>query len=143
MGMYTELILGCKLKSTTPIPVIVTLAHMLNDEDTLYSLIYEEDINKYELPLFISESGRDVLSSSSYYFLPRAIGKLWYDSNCKSWCISSRSSLKNYKNEIEDFLKWLVPHIDSGCKSKLGSYYAITTYEEDIPKVYYLNSDEE
>lgn len=48
-----------------------------------------------------------------------------------------KSAQKNYKNDIENFLEWLVPYIDGG--SGRRDMYAISIYEEDSePKIYYL-----
>ena len=38
-----------------------------------------------------------------------------------------RCDLKNYENEIEDFLAWIKPHLDAS----EGEYLGHTRYEED------------
>lgn len=70
---------------------------------------------------------------------------MWFDDIGKNWCLSSRSNIKNYNNEIDTFLRWIKPHIASG--SGTNEMYAIVIYEESKrPTIYYLDdnvSDEE
>ena len=63
---------------------------------------------------------------------------MYKDNITDSYVLSTRSSIKNYANEIETFLDWIKPYIESG--SGYRDMYAIVTYEEDeTPKIYYLN----
>lgn len=129
--MYTELIFGAELKKETPEQVINALKYMMGE--------LEDKPNDFPLPEARCE---DVLKSSSYYFSvsKSSLSQIWFDEISKSWKISSRSSIKNYKNEIEVFLKWIKPHIKSGSGAK--NMYAITIYEEDFePVIYYLHPD--
>lgn len=64
---------------------------------------------------------------------------MWYDENGSQWHISSRTNLKNYEGEIESFLQWIKPYIESGSGAK--EMYAIVTYEEsEEPTIYYLEN---
>ncbi|AGO48479.1 hypothetical protein Phi18:1_gp32 [Cellulophaga phage phi18:1] len=128
MGMYTELIFGAELKQDTPENVIESLKYMMGD--------VEEKPENFPLP-----DGRCewLFKGSSYYFgINQAVSSMWFDNISKSWSISTRSNIKNYGDEIESFLEWIKPYIDSG--SGCRDMYAIVTYEEsDTPDIYYLS----
>jgi len=127
MGMYTELIFGAELKKDTPIEVIEALKYMIGEKK-------ERPIN-FPLP-----NGRCewLFRGASYYFgVNRPVGKMWFDDITKNWIVSTRSNTKNYGSEIEDFLEWIKPYINSGSGSR--DMYAIVTYEEDeTSTIYYL-----
>tara|TARA_R110002020_G_scaffold475163_1_gene708927 strand:+ start:26 stop:412 length:387 start_codon:yes stop_codon:yes gene_type:complete len=128
MGMYTELIFGADLKKDTPKEVIEALKYMMGET--------EEKPISFPLP-----DGRCewLFRGSSYYFgVNKAVSEMYKDNITDSYVLSTRSSIKNYANEIETFLDWIKPYIESG--SGYRDMYAIVTYEEDeTPKIYYLN----
>ena len=128
MGMYTELIFGASLKEDTPIEVIETLKNMIG-MDCDESKVIEIDFS------------RSPLVGSSYYFgVCESLTKLWYDEISGEWILSTRSNIKNYYDDIEKFLEWIKPYIESGSGS--NDMYAIVTYEcSGKPTVYYLNGD--
>lgn len=132
MGMYTEFIFGARLKENTPQDVINTLKYYCGQLEEMVGLAFK------------TKSGRNPLNNGgSYYFgVINTTPQMLYDSIAKSYIISSRTNLKNYEDEIEDFLKWIKPYCDSGSGS--NEMYAIVTYEEqDIPTMYYLRTDED
>jgi hypothetical protein len=123
MGMYTELIFGARLKNNTPKFVIDTLKYMLGEI---------EMPNDFPFP-----DGRIhcLFTCSSYYFgVNRSVSKMWFDEIAKQYSISTRSNIKNYEGEIEIFLDWIKPYIESGSGEK--KMYAIVTYEEGEPVIY-------
>jgi len=122
--MYTELIFGAELKTETPIEVINTLKYMVGDIDEPTNILYKEN--------------RNPLMGSSYYFgVNRPVSKMYYDEISKAWVLSSRANIKNYNDEIEKFLGWIKPFINSGSGNR--DMYAIVIYEEqDTPTIYYL-----
>ena len=127
MGMYTELIFGVKLKKDTPENVINTLKYMTG----LISEIpkdYQWEIHK-----------RNPLLGGSYYFaISNPSPNMSFDKISNEWQVNTRGNIKNYENEIEDFLKWIKPFISQGSGYK--EMYAITIYEEaNEPTIYYLN----
>ena len=130
MGMYTELIFGADLKKETPENVIEALKYMIGDT--------EEKPKDFPLP-----DGRCewLFRESSYYFgVNSPVSKMWKDDIGGNWVLSTRSNIKNYEGEIEDFLEWIKPYIDSGSGSR--DMYAIVTYEEaEVPNIYYLHED--
>lgn len=128
MGMYTELIFGAELKRDTPNEVIEALKYMIGET--------KEKPSKFPLP-----DGRCewLFQGGSYYFaINNAVTKMWLDDIDNQWHISTRSNIKNYESEIETFLEWIKPYIDSGSGGR--NLYAITIYEEqDTPTLYYLD----
>lgn len=129
--MYTELIFGCSLKTDTPKEVIDTLRYMVGDLS----------LSKIGKPKFQSKSGQNPLTGGSYYFgVNRSVGRIWYDEISEQWHVSTRSNIKNYQSEIEDFLTWIKPHVESGSGTR--DMYAIVTYDEaSKPTIYYLYQD--
>ena len=130
MGMYTELIFGADLKKDTPENVIEALKYMIGD--------IEEKPKNFPLP-----DGRCewLFRVSSYYFgVNSPVSKMCKDGIGGNWVLSTRSNIKNYEGEIEAFLEWIKPYIDSG--SGYRDMYAIVTYEEaEAPNIYYLHDD--
>lgn len=126
--MYTELIFGVKLKKETPKDVIETLRYMLGEVP-----------EKPESFPFQDGRGEWLFQSASYYFgISTPSNSIWLDKITNCWHISTRSNIKNYEFEIELFLEWIKPHIDSG--SGYRDMYAIVIYEEsDEPTIYYLH----
>lgn len=126
MGMYTELILGAKLKKETPVEVINTLQYLCGEGEEPKDFILKNERNPID-------------GSGSYYFaVDRPVFKMWNDELIGGqWTISSRCNIKNYTNEIETLLEYLKPHIESGSGTR--DFYAITCYEEDSePTIHYL-----
>lgn len=128
MGMYTELIFGASLKEDTPSTVIDALKYMIGET--------EEKPKDFPLP-----DGRCewLFRGSSYYFgVSESVSKMWFDEIANDWRLSTRSNIKNYEGEIEEFLEWIKPYIKSGSGYK--DFYAIVTYEEaEEPTIYYLD----
>jgi len=130
MGMYTELIFGGSLKKDTPKEVINTLRYYCGQGD------YPENLLEFR-----TKSGRNPLNNGgSYYFgVHNSQPQMYFDSIGNNWVISSRTNLKNYEDEIEDFLKWITPYMYQG--SGLKEMIAIVTYEQGDPKIYYLSEE--
>lgn len=128
MGMYTELIFGASLKSDTPKIVIESLKYMIGET--------KKKPKDFPLP-----NGRCewLFRGSSYYFgVSSAVSKIWKDDISGEYIISTRSNIKNYEGEIETFLEWIKPYIESGSGER--DMYAIVIYEEQSePTVYYLD----
>jgi hypothetical protein len=128
MGMYTELIFGASLKKETPTQVIDALKY-INGE-------IEEKPKDFPLP-----EGRCewMFRSGSYYFgISDGVTKLWQDDQTKRWLLCARFNIKNYEDEIDTFLNWIKPYIESGSGNR--EMYAIKMYEEqDEPTIYYLH----
>jgi len=123
MGMYTEIIIGCRLKRDTPEEVIESLQELLkiDDEGT-------EDYNFPEHEFFKSERFRWMFFSASYYFGTPPHRVLERDSLDEAWQFSTRSNLKNYDNEIQKFIDWIKPYVEDG--SGQNDIFAMSMYEE-------------
>lgn len=127
MGMYTELILGAELKKDTPEHVIGVLKYILGET--------EEKPDNFPL----SEGRCEWLlrGTSCSFGVSTPVNKLIFDDVIGYWIISSRSNIKNYGGEIEEFLNWLKPYISGGSGAR--DFYAITIYEEaESPTIHYL-----
>lgn len=134
MGMYTELIFGASIKKDAPQKVINTLHYLVNHKKLWEDVEIEESVT----------NGRNVLNGSgSYYFgVNDPVAKMWQDDIDKEWKVCSRCNIKNYEGEIETFLEWVKPYIDSGSGSR--DMYAIKIYEEQSePTIYYLYDADE
>jgi hypothetical protein len=128
MGMYTELIFGAALEKATPNIVIESLQYMMG---------MGTKPENFPLPEGRCEG---LFRGSSYYFgVNGPVNKMWKDHG--SWVVCTRSNIKNYGREIEAFLNWIEPYISKG--SGIRGMYAIVTYEEGDPEIYYLRKGEE
>lgn len=132
MGMYTELVLGCKLREETPQEVIDAIAFMVRPKSMF-------EVAPANLP-----GGEDTRivwmfnSGGSYYFGAHSGEvKFSFDEIANSWRLTARFNIKNYSNEIELFLNWLHPYVEQGSGNR--DWYAAVTYEEaEQPTIYYL-----
>lgn len=118
MGMYTELVLGIKIK---PDPDVLTvLNYMLGETDHL------DERPSHEL--FKTNCWDIMLVCDSYYFDGQTDSKLFKDDlypESPMYYLNVRSNLKNYNSEIEKFLDWLKPYIET------DGFLGYTRYEED------------
>jgi len=113
MGMYTELNLAVALKPDLP-ESVENILNMMKTPD--------EYIEPSDLPdhLFF-KTGRwywFLHASGSYYFpYPnRAYTDFYFDQIAKQWYFNCRVNFKNYSREIQLFLDWLAPYVESrGC----------------------------
>ena len=123
MGMYTELIFGAELKESTSNDIIESLRYFIGESDVI--------------PSFRLSGGRRLCRGSYYFGVNRPVNKMWFDDISKTYHVSIRCNLKNYQGEIQEFLEWIEPYIESGSGER--EMYAIVMYEEDYePKIYYL-----
>lgn len=133
MGDYTEIILGCALKSDVPDYVLDVLFAMGkgNAEDITLATARVPEAEAINFP------NPFVGHSESF---PTFVGmKLEKD---RLWRLTSRTNLKNYKGEVESFLAWLEPYIEEG--SGANDCYAITFHEANRePELFCLISDDE
>lgn len=120
MGMYTEFHFNSILKPSTPPVVINILEYMLG--------ILEEEPEKPNHPIFTNTTRwRLMLRCDSYYFAAQTVSTLNFDSVLNSYVLCIRCNLKNYSNEIQEFINWISPYLNTCGKEFLGFY----RYEED------------
>lgn len=151
MGMYTEFIFGCALKKDTPKVCIDALDYVINGEDKQpkYENPVDWDQKKYneryierttpieEIEAFIKKySLWRLFTSSSYYFgAAHPTKQFFWDDIDRSYKISTSSDLKDYEHQIEDFVEYIRPFVDTG--SGLHDIYAYVLYEEcEFPTIY-------
>ena len=127
MGMYTELNIGVKLYSNTPENILDILRYMVGD-------INIEPDDKPNHPLFETDRWRMLFMSDSYYFDGITNSVLDYDGITEAYYLTVRSNFKNYDDEINKFLDFIRPYLDT--KGFLGYY----RYEEDEYPVLIYNS---
>lgn len=126
MGTYTELILGCHLKTETPESVINAIKDLIGD--STYAVIDPER----------SEQNPLLGEQSSYFPLGQA--DIEYRDFEKQYSLSSRANLKDYCGQVEHFLEWLRPWVHSGSGNR--NIWAIVMRDnEPEPEIYYLDLD--
>lgn len=126
MGMYTELYIACQLKEDTPDTIIHDLKILQNIHST------------NEFKSFPLVDSRYILRCCSAYFPGAPISHLSFD-NMGYWEFVNLSNLKNYTQQIQKFLAWLLPYIKNRSKH-IGH---IRHEENDLPTYLYINKDGE
>lgn len=121
--MYTELVLGARLKEDTPRHIIEMLKVIFRHNERLPEK-YSDWEDKFP-------NIRCIPFGSSYYFAVQDDhSRLSYDDISKDWTITIRCNIKNYNNEIQNFIDWLTPYMrGSGLDRDFLGYYL---YEEDL-----------
>lgn len=133
MGMYTELYVNCAVEAKGLSELQLTALKIIfadGDEPTEELLEQLQQLH----PLFSTSRWGFMTKCQSYYFNPRGVRSMEWDKIGEYYCITSRSSFKNYNKESEllfDFLKTL-PLSHEGL---IGySLYEESTFE---PKLYF------
>lgn len=127
MGMYTEIIFGASLKESTPMDVIGTINVLITGD--IIPACFKLDTRLR----WLLKGGSD-----SFYFGSRNNPPAVFVFNdiSKTWALTFRGNIKNYDNEIEEFLNWIKPWIEKGSGTR--DMYAIVTYEEaEEPTIFY------
>lgn len=125
MGMYTELNIGVNLRSDTPQNIIGILQYMLGDVD---------EVAVTDHPLFSTPRWDMMLQCDSYYFDGRTDSSMELDDISHRYELNVRCNLKNYDNEIELFLDFIRPYLET------VGFIGYTRYEEDDdPTLIYNN----
>lgn len=142
MGMYTQLHLGVRLKKN------------LGDanKDIINFMLGEQESEPVELPqheLFNHSRWQYMLQCDSYYFEYKTTHLFKYDEIGDCYWFNVTCNLKNYENEIELFLNWLLPYIEEEhCmigyfRYEENSMPAIITLDSIRNKSYYYVPDVE
>lgn len=131
MGMYTEIVFNARLKEDIPQEVVEIIKTLASPD--FFGKIIENAPNH----AFFKTERQWFMRGSSYYFPTTNKPQFKYDELAKYWSLSIRSNIKNYNSELEKFLDWIKPYIESGSGPR--GLYATTQYEEDdTPTSYYL-----
>lgn len=127
MGMYTEFFFRAGLQRNLPKEVL----------DILWLLIGVSEDFPPTIPdhaFFETHRWRKILTSSSYYFVPLSVSELVKDDITNQYSLVAYSSLKNYDSEIEKFVDWIRPYVDTPPGEMLG----YSRYEESKePEIFY------
>ena len=67
-----------------------------------------------------------MLLCDSYYFKADTHSTLRYDEISETWFLCVRCNVKNYQNEIEKFVDWILPY----CDTLPGDFLGFSRYEE-------------
>lgn len=123
MGMYTSIVISARLKPSTSDAIIETISHLLNGHIHIKDVLGDEAL-------------RNPLDGTSAIF-PESASSLQPTKHPDGHTLNVVSHIKNYHSEIEGFIKWLRPHVESGHGA--CEWWAIVTYEEaERPTIYYL-----
>lgn len=110
MGMYTEFNIGIKLVENVPEHVINILKYMDDQCATIHTYSGRpEDLHRF----FGTDRWRYLFCSDSFYFDGDTHTTFQKDDIDKQYHLTVRSNLKNYDKEIELFLDWIQPYIDT------------------------------
>ena len=118
MGMYTELHLNVELKKDIPNDITETLKCMIGESN-------KEIKPKKEHPLFLTHGWKYMLQMDSYYFDADTKSSLRFDDISKSYYFNTQCNLKNYNNEIEKFIDWIKPYVET------KGFWGFSRYEEE------------
>ena len=105
MGMYTEINVCFDLSGNTPENVINILYYLIKGTNAPAIL----PTHKF----FKCDRWKQVACCYSYYFDGLTNSKMMFNDISKTWKINIRANLKNYDSEIEEFLDWLEPYIET------------------------------
>lgn len=122
MGMYTELVLKCEVKSNIPPVVTSILEYLFNGGEHPEELPHDE--------FFLCPRWHMIGRCNSYYHHPAAL------SSFVDGYLFSRSDLKNYDNEIQKFLNWVAQYLDND-----GVIGWVWYEEEEKPSLIYLGNN--
>ena len=129
MGMYTELVLAVEFRSDTPAYVFDMLKIMINDRGVPETILLPDH------PLFKTDRWTYMLRCDSACFPGESYVKL--DESGRFTELTLRCSLKNYDSEIEWFLDFIKPYLQT------DGYLGYMRYElYDYPTLIYDNCGE-
>lgn len=127
MGMYTELNIALRLEKDTPKEIINALQYMLGED---------AEVPFINHPLFNTESWKVLLIKEISYFPGDSFHLLSYNDKL-GYDLTVRSSIKNYDNEIELFLDFINPYIET--EGFIG--YMFCEQCDDPTLIYYVNGE--
>lgn len=130
MGMYTELVLKFEVSKNMDKEVMVVLKYLFNGGD--------EPTNKPNHPFFSLPRWDFIGRCSSFYHHPESVNS-WYDVDYSDTIyVFSRSDLKDYNNEIEQFINWAKDYITPSTGSCVGWTWH---EEEDSPTLLFIEEE--
>lgn len=130
MGMYTELVLKFEVSKKVDEEVMDVLRYLFNGGD--------KPAYKPSHPFFSLPRWDFIGRCSSYYHHPESVSS-WYDVEYSDTIyVFSRSDLKDYDNEIEQFINWAKDYITPATGNCLGWVW----YEEwEQPTLLFIDEE--
>ena len=126
MGMYTELHYNAALREDTPEKVISILKYMTGEEAGHYG--------EPEHELFNCARWEVMLQCDSFYFDAITKSSVTFNTTSEHYYLNIVCNLKDYNNEILEFIDWVDQYTDKVVDDFLGFY----RYEEDeVPTLIY------
>ena len=116
--MYTEIHFNSELKKNLNQNVIDILGYMLDHDKNMPALPDHE--------FFKCDRWKLLFTMGSYYFDADTHSTLRFDDISGSYYLCVRANLKNYNNEIQKFIDWIMPYLNKYEGEFLGFY----RYEE-------------
>ena len=127
MGMYTQLVMGAQLKKSTPETALEALRCMVDARQIQPTTLPAH-------PLFATPRWSLVLNCDSAYFDWESDSEFIQNLYGSGYYLRVISNVKNYDNEIQLFLEWIAPYLDT------QGFLGFTRYEEDDhPTLIYNN----
>lgn len=137
MGYYTELYLHCKFKSNLPTEIEDVLKFLFDTtQDRKLPKLPKHPLFKTERwPVIGRMTGNNYSAVSQLYFFESTRRP-----ESSRYELTTRFDIKNYGDEIREFLDWIKPHINNDYDDNLHLGH-IKTEDGDIWLVYYANSE--
>jgi len=129
MGMYTEFHFNVELSKTVPDFVINLLNFMIEGDFTKQKETLKKELEDRCVwaNLFNTDRWATMLRTDSGYFGADTHSTLRFDETAHKYYLCVRCNVKNYDNEIGEFIDWIMPYVDKYNDEFLGFY----RYEED------------
>jgi hypothetical protein len=128
MGMYTEFHFNAEIKQGTPQNIINILEYLVGLSDL-------KPIDLPEHNFFSCERWDRVANSDSFNFSAKCSSALIFEKIGPTTYLNIKSNLKNYDDEIQNFVDWIDPYVYE-YETFLGFY----RYEEsEEPTLIYKN----
>lgn len=122
MGMYTEFHFNAELIEGVPSDV-VALLKLMTDDASDARVSPPRVVPAHEF--FTLIGWQWLLKMHSAYFDMYPCSMLIHE--FERYSLSARSNLKNYCNEIEQFVDWITPYLDK----RRGEFLGFSRYEEE------------
>ena len=132
--MYTELIFEAELSKDTPKGLIDAFTTVSGKDTGI-----EVTSSKLEISNFIEKFDLNMLVNccSAYFPAQHSFFNMYYNKYLNTYGIFIRSDLKNYEQQINEFLEFIKPYVVMGCGS--NDIYAYVLYElDERPTIYSL-----
>ena len=126
MGMYTQLSMNFTLKENVKGIIIRRLKDMI-DKDAI-TRAWKDKNSRLNW----------CFNSSSYYFDNTTSSKIFHDHISNQYRVLIHCDFKNYNDEINTFLNWIVPYIEGGeCDKEFIGYQRHE--KDDLPTLIFIH----